>query len=212
MMDVRLVLEKGKSRARLVHLRSEETIIGRRHDCDLRILSSQVSRRHCLLSIHDGYLTVEDLDSVNGTLVNGKRVAGKQPLRPGDRLEVGPLRFTVEYEITQDALDRLEKEEAASNENLPVAVAVDEDAAEVAQVASEDDDEELDVVPLSDEETALVPVPKEGARPVEDSGAPIPVGEELDEDADWALPESADLRDILSEMENKESRSQRKPR
>src|SRR6516165_8996455 len=119
-MQVKLIVKKGTNRARVVNLQSAETIIGRRHDCDLRILSSQVSRRHCLLSIHDGYLTVEDLDSVNGTLVNGKRVAGKQPLRPGDRLEVGPLRFTVEYEITQDALDRLEKEEAASNENLPV--------------------------------------------------------------------------------------------
>src|SRR6516162_5818783 len=97
-MQVKLIVKKGTKRARVVNLQSAETIIGRRHDCDLRILSSQVSRRHCLLSIHDGVLSVEDLDSVNGTFVNGKRVAGKQTLHPNDVLEIGPLRFAVDFE------------------------------------------------------------------------------------------------------------------
>src|ERR1700746_1475281 len=107
-MDVRLVLEQGSSRKRHVRLHSSETIVGRRHDCDLRIKSAEVSRRHCLLTFHDGCLRVEDLDSVNGTFLNGSRVVGKQVVRPGDYLEIGPARFLVEYEITQDALDRLE--------------------------------------------------------------------------------------------------------
>src|SRR5438105_2840410 len=106
-MDVRLVLEKGNTRAKVVRVHADETIIGRRKDCDLRILSSQVSRRHCLISVHDGYVSVEDLDSVNGTFVNGKRVTGRAVLRPGDHLGIGALRFVVEYELTQDALDRI---------------------------------------------------------------------------------------------------------
>jgi pSer/pThr/pTyr-binding forkhead associated (FHA) protein len=206
-MDVRLVLEKGKTRARVVHLHSEETIIGRRHDCDLRILSSQISRRHCLLSIHDGYLSVEDLDSVNGTFVNGKRIVGKEVLQPGDHLEVGPLRFTVEYELTQSALDRLRKERkqarSRDDEDLPEALPVEEE--EPVEFELDDEEAAMDVVPLSEEETALVPGSKEGesSEPLGESGEPIPMAEELDDDADWELPESNDLRNILSEMEEK---------
>ena len=59
-MQVKLIVKKGSTRAKVVHLQSAETIVGRRNDCDLRILSSQVSRRHCLLSVHDQQLSVED--------------------------------------------------------------------------------------------------------------------------------------------------------
>src|SRR5437879_10185002 len=97
-MDVRLVVEKGSTQRQEWCLHHKDTVVGRRRDCDLRILSSEVSRRHCLLRIDDGYLNVEDLDSINGTFVNGSRVVGKQVLRPGDHLEVGPLECVVEYE------------------------------------------------------------------------------------------------------------------
>src|SRR5437899_12103159 len=97
-MDVKLVVEKGTTERQTWHLHHKDTVVGRRRDCDLRILSSEVSRRHCLLHIDDGYVNVEDLDSINGTFVNGSRVVGKQLLRPGDHLEVGPLDFIVEYE------------------------------------------------------------------------------------------------------------------
>src|SRR5208282_2646842 len=119
-MEVRLVMESGGSRKRALRLRSAETIIGRRHDCDLRIKSAEVSRRHCLVSIHDGYVTVEDLDSVNGTFLNGKRVLAKQTVRPGDYLEIGPARFVVEYEITQETLEQIDQ--VAQDEEEPVEV------------------------------------------------------------------------------------------
>ena len=98
-MNVRLVVEKGSSKRRTWQLHQKDTIVGRRRDCDLRILSAEVSRRHCVLSIDDGYVNVEDLDSINGTFVNGSRVVGRQVVRPGDHLQIGPLEFTVEYEL-----------------------------------------------------------------------------------------------------------------
>jgi pSer/pThr/pTyr-binding forkhead associated (FHA) protein len=76
-MDVKLVLHKGKSQQRICSLHHQPTLVGRRRDCHLRILSVEVSRRHCLLSIDSGYVSVQDLDSSNGTFVNGKRVDGK---------------------------------------------------------------------------------------------------------------------------------------
>src|SRR5439155_13231861 len=90
-MDVRLVVKKGAESKRTLRLKSEETIVGRRKDCDLKIRSSEVSRRHCLLCYQDGVLFVEDLDSVNGTYLNGQRVAGREAVRPGDELEIGPI-------------------------------------------------------------------------------------------------------------------------
>src|SRR5262249_19255414 len=100
-MDVRLVVKKGGATKKALRLKSEETIVGRRQDCDLRIRSSAVSRRHCLLSYHDDVLHVEDLDSVNGTYLNGARVSGRQIVKPGDLLEIGPARFIVQYTLSR---------------------------------------------------------------------------------------------------------------
>src|SRR5262249_62421099 len=105
-MPIKLIVKKGSTRGRVIHLQSAETLVGRRNDCDLRILSSEVSRRHCLLSIHEGVLSVEDLDSVNGTRVNGRPVTAKQVLRSGDLLEIGPLRLVVDYEPLQAGAPR----------------------------------------------------------------------------------------------------------
>src|SRR5437588_3284299 len=129
-MEVNLVVKRGASSKRVMRLKSEETIVGRRKDCDLRIRSAEISRRHCLLSYHDGVLHVEDLDSVNGTYVNGTRVTGRQIVRPGDILEIGPMRFAVEDQLSRAALKRLGQAAA------PGAAA----------------DEELDVLPVAEAE------------------------------------------------------------
>src|SRR5438046_1046998 len=105
-MDVRLVVEQGRRRKSFT-LSSTSAVIGRGRGNTVRIPSAEVSRRHCRLRIKDGLVTVEDLNSVNGTFVNGALVEGKQTAGPGDRLEVGPVTFVVEYEITPAALERL---------------------------------------------------------------------------------------------------------
>src|SRR5712691_8213577 len=103
-MNVILEVKRGSKKKRSLRLRSEETIVGRQSGCDLRIPSSSVSRRHCRLSFRDGYLTVEDLESSNGTYVNGEKVKGQHVVRPGDQLEIGPLTFLVKYQLSQAAV------------------------------------------------------------------------------------------------------------
>src|SRR5262249_45408015 len=95
-MIVKLIVQKDGKALQAFRLRSEETIIGRRRGCDVRIPSEAVSRRHCLVSLREDAVTVEDLASVNGTFVNGKRIKTKQLLYPGDQLEVGPITFVVQ--------------------------------------------------------------------------------------------------------------------
>src|SRR6516162_9247472 len=106
-MQIRLVVKKGRTPMRTIELSHAETIIGRQRGCKLRIPSAEVSRRHCILSAQYGYVTVEDLDSANGTFLNGKRIMGKQVVRPNDSLEVGPLTFLVQYELTSAARQAL---------------------------------------------------------------------------------------------------------
>jgi predicted component of type VI protein secretion system len=72
------------------------TTVGRQEDCELRINSSQVSRKHCQLFERKGLLLVKDLGSSNGTFVNGKKVQDQKVLQPGDELTIGQVKFRVE--------------------------------------------------------------------------------------------------------------------
>jgi pSer/pThr/pTyr-binding forkhead associated (FHA) protein len=81
--------------------------VGRARGTTVRIPSAEVSRQHCRLWQEGGLLYVEDLDSVNGTFLNSERLRERHVVRPGDRLDVGPVTFVLEYELTPEALARL---------------------------------------------------------------------------------------------------------
>lgn len=96
-MEIRLLVKKGRTTANQLSIRKFPTVIGRHRECNLRIASRQVSRRHCVLKTRDGWLIVCDLDSCNGTLVNGHHARGERVLHPGDVIEIGPITFEVSY-------------------------------------------------------------------------------------------------------------------
>jgi hypothetical protein len=70
------------------------TLVGRHPGCDARIGSPRVSRHHCCLTTRDGAVEVRDLDSTNGTRINGVRV-GSGRLRPGDELAIARYRYLL---------------------------------------------------------------------------------------------------------------------
>ncbi len=72
----------------------EINIIGRASECDISLAAAHLSRRHAQLQIVDGMLFVKDLDSANGTFLNGKRVAEARVKR-GDELRFDALSFGV---------------------------------------------------------------------------------------------------------------------
>src|SRR3954451_3711372 len=94
-MDFELVIVQGRSDSNKLKLGDGVTTIGRHDECQLRIKSSQVSRKHCELFEKKGLLLVKDLGSSNGTLVNGKKVQGQRVLEPGDELTIGPVLLRV---------------------------------------------------------------------------------------------------------------------
>jgi len=72
-------------------------VVGRHPQCDARLDSIRVSRRHCCLSEDrdSGEVLVRDLGSTNGIRINGQRVeAGR--LRGGDELSIAHIRYRLE--------------------------------------------------------------------------------------------------------------------
>ena len=78
-----------------VALAEGEHVIGRTAQCDVQIQSDQVSRRHARLTVTAEFFHIEDLGSLNGTFVNGAKIAAKQILLPGDRVRIGDRDFLV---------------------------------------------------------------------------------------------------------------------
>lgn len=71
-------------------------LVGRRESCDIVLRFSNVSARHCELTLSNGYWYVRDLNSSNGIKVNGTRVEEKR-LDPGDVLSVAKHRYEIKY-------------------------------------------------------------------------------------------------------------------
>jgi pSer/pThr/pTyr-binding forkhead associated (FHA) protein len=70
--------------------------IGRAPQADFVVDVAMVSRIHCRLTAGPRGLEVEDLDSTNGTYVNGRRIR-TAALVPGDRLRLGRLELVVSH-------------------------------------------------------------------------------------------------------------------
>jgi pSer/pThr/pTyr-binding forkhead associated (FHA) protein len=216
-MIVRLVVDQGGKRT-VMKLRPPAAVLGRARGNTVRIPSADVSRRHCRLLLKDGLVTVEDLDSANGTFLNGRRIKSPEYVHPGDAIEVGPVTFVVEYELTPeahrllrgggadeepaDALEALADGElleaeatASDDEDLPLLEAMDDDAPEISEgelLDVESEGELPDVEPVSAEEA--------------DSLAPV----DFDiEETPWQMPEGSELRELLSGMEDDEPPAKR---
>jgi pSer/pThr/pTyr-binding forkhead associated (FHA) protein len=89
-----LVLCDGDFAGVEYELAAEETLIGRNPTTDVTLLDESISREHAIVArdAETGVYTIEDLQSTNGTRVNGKRVRSAT-LEDGDEIQVGHTRF-----------------------------------------------------------------------------------------------------------------------
>ena len=74
---------------RIFPLPHGDHVAGRDADCSLVIDGNTVSRQHARITIADETVTIEDLDSTNGTYVNGTRINAPTRLAYGDALSLG---------------------------------------------------------------------------------------------------------------------------
>jgi pSer/pThr/pTyr-binding forkhead associated (FHA) protein len=74
---------------KVFHLKGDQLSIGRSPDCQIMIEDMNVSRRHAELILTTHGYKIQNLNSKNGTFVNGKQVIGSLPLSPGDEVMLG---------------------------------------------------------------------------------------------------------------------------
>jgi len=77
-------------------------LVGRDVECDVRLDSRKISRRHCCLAQVGDHVIVRDLGSTNGVRVNGVRVV-EGYLKAGDELTIGNHRFQVRWDAGDPA-------------------------------------------------------------------------------------------------------------
>jgi pSer/pThr/pTyr-binding forkhead associated (FHA) protein len=70
-------------------------VIGRKRDCDWSLPLAFISRRHCRFTREGNQVQVQDLESHNGTFVNGKRASSPLPVHHGDEVSLGPVAMRV---------------------------------------------------------------------------------------------------------------------
>lgn len=97
---------------------ADETLIGRHQDCTLVLQSAQVSRRHAAIVRNDGQFWLQDLNSSNGTFLNGERITTVE-LKDGDIIKIDQLEFKVLNEETQQADLEQIAEPVPSDEGMP---------------------------------------------------------------------------------------------
>lgn len=108
-----LRVEDGQHVGTRMVLSSGTCVVGRSSESDFCLRrSAGVSRRHCKVVFEDGHFVVYDLESRNGTVVNGELVQ-RAVLHDGDLLELGTER--MRFVITGDALPRPPKQPGARN-------------------------------------------------------------------------------------------------
>lgn len=95
----RLTIKNGGFEGMTYELTAEETLIGRNPTTDITLLDDGISREHAII-IYDeetDEYSVEDLQSTNGTKVNGKRVRSAA-IADGDDVQIGHTLFAFARE------------------------------------------------------------------------------------------------------------------
>jgi signal transduction histidine kinase len=97
--DSVLVIQNGELSGRRY---KADVLIGRDHDCDIRLPDRKVSRRHARVELAADGAFVEDLGSRHGTLLNSRRVQ-RHSLKAGDVLQIGKTK--IEYVVGEGSTD-----------------------------------------------------------------------------------------------------------
>lgn len=91
-----LILQEEETAGQTWVLDRDRVVIGRDPDCDVVLPSRLVSRQHAVVARDEAGYVLEDLESKNGTYLNGRVVAGTVRLQDGDEIQIA-LRFRLAF-------------------------------------------------------------------------------------------------------------------
>lgn len=92
----RLIIEPDDGERAVVPLKRETYAIGREEGNQFRLTDRNVSRTHAELRLEGDAYVIEDLDSFNGTYINGQRIEEPRVVRPGDVIQIADYALAIE--------------------------------------------------------------------------------------------------------------------
>lgn len=113
---------KGMNPGQLITLDGDSAILGRHPDCDIVLEAPAVSRQHARVVLQNGNYYVEDLNSRNGTFLNGQLVRDRQQLSENDELQICDLAFVFHSGRTPET-----PPDSATTQFQPKAMMVDDE-------------------------------------------------------------------------------------
>jgi pSer/pThr/pTyr-binding forkhead associated (FHA) protein/ABC-type multidrug transport system ATPase subunit len=84
-----LIVQKGLADEQVFNLNAPVLVIGRMAPADIILDNKVVSRQHARITLEEGQYYLEDLNSLNGTFVNGSQVKAKVSIKSGDLIHLG---------------------------------------------------------------------------------------------------------------------------
>jgi len=93
MQKASLIIKSGSFSGTRFEIATPDVIIGRTPTSDLTLVDEGISREHAVISWDEDGFSIEDLQSTNGTRVNGKRIRSVE-LQDGDQIQIGRTLFT----------------------------------------------------------------------------------------------------------------------
>lgn len=115
-LQVQLTLEVGRAKGKQIIVQGPRYVIGRDPRCQLRPASEAISRVHTRIDQREGRVFVRDMGTTNGTLLGERLLQGEEAeAHDGDRLQIGPLEFTLSIKTLTAAPPVDEVEDAAAS-------------------------------------------------------------------------------------------------
>jgi diguanylate cyclase (GGDEF)-like protein len=104
-----IIVLAGQNVGEMYKVASEQITLGRGGGADVRLVDEGISRFHCRIRADGGDLFVEDLQSRNGTFLNGERIS-KRKLEDGDKIQLGRttvLKFSFHDQLEESFQRRM---------------------------------------------------------------------------------------------------------
>jgi len=103
-----VILSEGMT-GRTHDLTVDKTTVGRVEDNTLQISEASVSSHHAEILLRGSDVVIKDLNSTNGTFINGEQINGEATLKPGQILRLGKIEMRLETEGSATAASTSKK-------------------------------------------------------------------------------------------------------
>ena len=166
-----LIIKTGNSSHAYPLREGAPLFAGRSAECDLYLPSPAVSRRHAVFLAKNGDCGLKDLESANGTFLNGKRITKAVRLMDGDVIRIAE--FIIEFKVSPQPAAELKKKSRRSVRSKTVSSktsALSAPSADVSPLSEDGEPSELPVPPPSGAGRAGGAAASETPPPVAKSG------------------------------------------